>query len=375
MNKALHLTLALLVLVSADALAAAETENGSTGDMAKHLANHVHRFDSRASQKFKDALTLPDVAETLCGAFRTFAGKETKACFTRSAKGGKWESFIIDLNRNQDLTDDPVLAIPGRSLEKLTLEHEGKTYTFNATAYQNRSYARLSIFALEGSSGSLLLNGEDVAWIACDCNLSGKLDAGDTALLDMNGDGKYSDRKRDATLAIGPDSALFRDNAWHCVTPGDGNSELAAAPYSGKLVKLTIDQSKLKKAGDTPQDISLYTPDERMHNLPGVVPSAGVNVPAGTFTYVAGSIKTEPKALDYYVPNVNVEADTVLTLEPPESTISVSQSGGKINVGQKMVAEGGFSYRLARGNPGPLVEIFSEATGDEPITKGNMAYG
>jgi len=375
MHRSLHLTLALLVSVSAGTFAETEPIHKPTISVEQQLRSHTHYCDARESQTSEKNLKLPDVADVLCGAFRTFAGKDTKVCFTRNTKGGNWDSFIIDLNGNQDLTDDPVLAMPGRSMEKLTIEHEGRTYTFNASSYQNRSYARVRLSPLEGSSGSLTVNGKDIAWIACDCNLSGKLDAGDTALLDMNDDGICGDRAKDAALTIGPDSALFSDNAWFCITPAAGNNELAAAPYSGKLVHLSIDPSKIRKAGDAPHDLLLYTADNRVHNLPGVTPAAGVKVPPGTLSYISGNIKAESRAISYYVRNVTVEEDTVLTLELPESQLTVRQSGSKISVSQKVASPGGFMYRLARGKKGPLVEIFAEANPGEPVTTGNMAYG
>jgi len=375
MNGAFHLSLALLVCGSAGALANTEAADAAAKAVTRQLERHTHSFDSRASKKLEKDLKLPDAVDVRCGSFRTLAGKDTKACFTRSTKSGKWESFIIDLNRNDDLTDDPVRPMPSRSREKLTIEHDGRSYAFNVSAYQNRSYARVSLHAVEGTSGSLSLNGEDIAWIVCDCNLSGQLDAGDTALFDMDGDGRFGDHRKDTALVIGPGSALFRNNAWYSISAGDGNRSLTPSPYAGKLARLSIDTSKLKKAGNTPHDILLYAPDEKRHSLPGVVPSDGVEVPVCTYAYIGGSIKTEPSAIDYHVRNITVETDTVMTLELPESKLSVRQSDGKVHVSQKVVAEGGFKFRLARGKPGPLVEIFSEETPDEPVTKGNMAYG
>ncbi len=337
---------------------------------------HTHRthFNSRTSNSLKKNVKLPEAAGVMCGQFPALAGKNTLACITRSENAAPWGSIIIDLNRNRDLTDDKVYPLPANKAgEDFAIEADGRKIAFTAHVSQNGGQVSFSLRPKQGRTGVASLNGKDAQWIACDCNLSGRLDAGDKVYFDGNGNGKIAEGSRDPVRTLEPETLLFVEKSWYSLAAPDGE-KLEVALYDGEMRRLTIDHAEITEEKGIKHDLRLYLQDS-MVSMGGVDPAEGVEVPPAVIKYLAGAIKLTPKSVGYTVRNLNLKEDKLLKLTRPRSQLSVSQSGGKINVNQRIVSDGGVRFNIARAKPGPAVEVYSERSPDEPLTKGNMAYG
>lgn len=337
--------------------------------------SHSAYFSERGSARLKKNLVLPKFEGIMCGQFNRLAGKNTKACVIRNAKE---ESFIIDLNRNNDLTDDKVYKLPNQKTgDKLVFKLNGLEHTFNVQSTQNQRYVRIYLKPITCWNGGAMMQDKQVSWVACDCSLNGILDDGDTVYIDMNDNGFMLDQNKrgniDEFVEIGPDSIMYRDNKWYSI--GSTNNQIEIETYKGKMSTIKIDPSAMVTTPWEKQSLNLSLPNWKGISISDINPTGGVKVPANIYLFCRGTIETKPTPITYYLRNLDLKKDVVVKLEKPVSNLNLSQSKDKINVNQKITAPNNVNYSIPRCKPGPIVEIFSEKNPEKPIAQGNMKYG
>jgi hypothetical protein len=392
MSKTLNITIASILMLAVygcsttspdtmkvkPALKTVDGKSVVVSPLEQLTKRHVHSiyFSARGLARLGKNLVLPKADGIMCGQFNCFAGKNTKSCVIRNAKE---KSFIIDLNRNDDLTDDKVYPIPDQKPgKKLVFELNGQEHTFSVVSSQNPRFVRINLKPTTCWNGGTMMQDKQVSWVACDCSMSGSLDDADTVYIDMNDNGFMIDTGKkgniDEFVEIGPESIMYRNNKWYSVAGVAGN-QVEIGPYKGEMSTIKIDSSEIVTTPGAPHSLKLSFQNWKQISISEVDPIDGVKVPARVFQFVSGIITTKPKAITYYTRNLDFKKDFVLKLEKPGSILSVNLSKGKINVNQKITAPNNVNYSIPRSKPGPIIEIFSEKNPGKPVTKGNMKYG
>jgi len=354
---------------------AGPAESGKS-ELAK-IHSHWAYFNTRNSPAILKKITAPKAEAVFCGTLRGVAGGDRTCCLTRATKDGAWESLVIDFNGNNDLTDDAVLTLPAPGAERtVTIDHGGKDHEFVLSVQPSRrGWTRLSLSPTSGRWGTAHVDGVAVKWAVADCNLSGKTDAGDTVYLDLDGDGRIGLRKGDRAVVLKPQSAVCLKGRWYGVAPDSVGAGIDIEPYTGEMHTLVLDSSKVVENPSALSEMMLTYVDGKAAKLTQVDASAGVKLPAGRIRYLSGVLPTSPKPMRFYKYNLQMDKDVTLALAPPAAQLSVQQKDGKILVSQRIAAPEGVRYSLARGKPGPLVEVFRSDDLTTPVAKGNMAYG
>jgi hypothetical protein len=342
-----------------------------------HMTGHVHTFNflPKASPKVPDGVKVPRAESILCEEFRGFAGESTKVCVTKSKKKGLWEKLIVDLNNNADLTDDKAVDLPAWGSTNVVFEREGKAYAFELQVLNVNAAVMIKLFPSNSWHGSTTLAGNEITWMAYDCNLNGTLDAGDTAVLLPGANASTADGEELNSFRLGPDALFVDGRSWYAIEASASNS-IQVGPYTGEMSTYTIDYSAIVETADTLQTLTFCFSDGNQAIMKDVNSSAGgVPVPARVLPYVRGILKVAPNPIQYFVRNVDLRTNGVLKLERPVSNVSFSQEKGKLSVSQQFTAPQNVFYVIPRSKPGPLVEIFQAMQLKTPISTGNMEYG
>ena len=205
--------------------------------------------------------TIPRLAAEVvsCGTLGSFAGGNPACCLVRDAKKGPWKSLVIDLNGNKDLTDDAALALPAPGAERnVTISRDGTDHSFVLGFKQaNRRVASISLAPAAGRTGAATVGGREIRWAAADCNLSGKLDAGDTVHFDPGGDGGLSGQLDFETVRLKPKAAVCLGGEWYIVAPDAAGGTLDIAAYRGRMHTLTLDCSGLPGDVKAPRELHI----------------------------------------------------------------------------------------------------------------------
>ena len=360
----------------ASATKAAEPAGSAKSELAR-VHSHWAYFRTRTSPAILKKIIAPKAEAVYCGTLRGLADGDRTCCLTRATKDGAWGSLVIDLDDNKDLTDDAALTLPAPGAERMvTITHNGTAHTFVLRFLPpKKNYVNLTLSPTCGRKGIATVGGAEVKWAVADCNLSGSVDAGDTAHLDLDGDGSLAARRDGGVIVLKPSSAVCREGKWYGVSPDAAGTGIDMAPYAGDMHTLVLDCTKIPGGAKAPRELTVIYGDGKRAGLKDIDARAGVKLPAGALRHAWGSLPASPKPVRFTVRNLKLDKDLTLTLEPPTARINVQQKDGKIHVSQRCVAPQGVSYTLARGKPGPLVEVFKADDLTAPVAKGNMAYG
>lgn len=346
----------------------------SPSNAIKHLRvhhSHVGNFLPGISSKLRNSVKLPEAVSMMVSEFHNFAGERVKTCITRSRKDGDWEAIVIDMNGNSDLTDDKAIAVPdSKTKANIVIERNGKSYVFNGKMVHNRFSGCLTLSPMDLLSGTTTLTGDEIEWAACDCNLSGSIDAGDMVYLDRGGNRSES---RENLIRLGLEALLIQDGKWY-IASGSPDGNIAIGPYKGAMSKWTIDHSGIYRDKDATHTIS-FRSSENQATLMDARPTSGLAVPSMAWRRIYGEIKTEPKNIAYRIAKLDLTKAAVLKLEKPVAVILLKQKEDKLFVDLKINAPHEVRYVLEPTQPGPLIEVFSTDQTRKRISTGNMEYG
>jgi len=362
------------------AAASASESGGSAGtDLPELTRAHSHsaHFSARRPAAIGKGLVLPKSKVVVCGILGGFAGGDLTCCLVRDARDAPWESLVIDLNGNKDLTDDAVFALPAPGAERrVTISRDGTDHSFVLGFKQpNERVASISLAPTAGRTGAATVGGRAIPWVVADCNLSGKLDAGDTAHFDPDGDGRLSGQLDFETVRLRPKAAVCLGGEWYTLAPDSAGGMLEVAAYRGRMHTLTLDCSRFPGGVKSLRELHITYADGSRVAFRDIDAAAGVELPAGTVRYAWGRLPTSPRPVMFTVRDLKLDKDVVLALGKPEARLSVRQTDGNIHVSHWIGAAGDVRYHLARSRPGPLVVLFRADAVMMPIARGNMIYG
>jgi len=391
--------------------AVSQLEYGHDPDMMKDM--NVGSSYNELSRRAREKLTAEPVyvsRKPLYGHVKLGNGKDTKYTFvideSRGTRSG-YDTFYIDANNNQDLTDDPKLVgtfTPEDPFSaefatvELKVECDGKTYTYHVKP-RVYSYNRASVslasagycqgeVTLDGKAYKVavfddLMNGcfNDVYTTPPEYGRSGSIyGVGDTMMIDLNGDGKF-DKK-----------AAYTPEVFHLskYLPWGGRCYEVKVSADGRSLSLT---ESTAPSGYIKTHCASYSAE--LLGEDGAVKLQGearVKVPVGKYRLATCTAEAKDKegktwrltgTGSWKHPELNVEAGktTPLTFGPPlVAKITYSRTNPS-EIGFNLQLTGVRNEQYNAGSisrdgeplPPPRFEV-RDSKGDM-VTSGNFQYG
>jgi hypothetical protein len=337
---------------------------------------HVHHasLQVRTDRGARSGLKLPEAKRSAYGKISNLGGGGRYACLSSDREDGEWESLVIDLDGNKDLTDDPAGALRvGEEVSEIVVRHGGVDRGFRLKLVSRDQYESMTLSPLNFLKGGGTVGTDRVAWHVADCNLSGRIDEGDAAYITF--DDRPWERYRGHMVILDATSAVREDGRWYGVGWRKEGNGLEIRPFRGEMHTLTVDATKVAPgASDVRCHFVRYGMGRsaRMFNSDLV---AGVALPSGRLGYLSGLVKTAKGQVNFVMRGLVLDKDTSLEFGKPSARLVLLQRGNEILVSQNCIAPHNVVYTLARGKVGPKVELFAPGDAEKPVSSGNMEYG
>lgn len=305
----------------------------------------------------------------------------------KSPGSSHWNCLVIDQNGDKDLSNDPVLTFDKPDAVVEGSLRIGERELPVRIKVRDGKRVSLEIKPATQVAGELVLGQTTTPLVLVDRNRDGICRLGDGLWLDFNGDGKLNHSKEFSCIA-----RLVRIvDVFYELELEEDVRELRLTPYQGPMGKVALAGSVLEQLAGSQVYFTLgFTepPKNREYfGLTAGLDEVPLSLPAQAYRLYGCSIflRKPRRSVSFKRGKLEIIAGQTLTLalEEPTMSLTVSQKGKTLNVGQATKGTDGIVFQRIMGRDtsykdyqlGPKVEVSRLETPDRPLTTGNMRYG